>query len=249
MWSTLKAIPVLPKIILGSLLLLVVFGLSHRRHYNATSYNFEPSTSTVSAAERPSAYRSQSARSSAAYEQSSEADATQSQLAQFQAEHADLSAKAQQCMAASDQARNQMNMAMMQGQGMINNQPSCLQNMPQWFQRITFLEAAIYQLQTGDRTTSVRGIVGIPEAQSGGSEASYYRPSSPSNDGGIGAVERWDREANRETSLYNEPDGTEHELPTAPYYYRNPNSGQILPSNSPNPPNDGRYWDPMTPQE
>lgn len=246
MWSTLKAIPLLPKVILGSLLLLLVLGLSHRNRYQSTSYDYEP---TPRATERPTSYRSQSVPRETREQGNSEAEQTSQALAQFQSQEAQLRAQAQDCMARSNQAAAETRIAMMNGQ-MINNQPACTQYMPQWTAQEAYLETEIYRLQSGDRSSSMRDIVGIPAPRQDASNGpSYYRPSSPSNDGGIGAVERWDREVNRGTSLYNEPDGTQHELPTQSNYYRNPNSGEIIYSNQPNPPNDGRYWDRLTPQE
>lgn len=245
MWSTLKAIPVLPKILLGSLLLLVVFGLTHRHHYQSESYNFEQYTPATA---HPTAYHSQGAPGSTTESGSSEAELASQYLAYFKAQDAELYSKAQACMEQSNQAAYQTNMAMMQGQ-MVNNQPACVQNMAQWTAQKAYLETVIYQLQVDPHATMAQ-ITGIPLGQSSSSEApSYYRPSGSDNDGGIGAVERYSRQSIRGNSLYNEPDGTQHELPTEPYYYRNQNSGQIIPSNQPNPPNDGRPYEQLTPQE
>ena len=63
------------------------------------------------------------------------------------------------------------------------------------------------------------------------------------------AVEGYARRAFRGTSIYSEEDGTQHELPTQPYYFRDRSDGRIVSSNIPDTPNDGRDYDPLTAQE
>ena len=63
------------------------------------------------------------------------------------------------------------------------------------------------------------------------------------------AVKTFDRRAAHGMSIYREENGTQHELPTQPYYFRDRSSGRIVSSNIPDPPNDGRDYDPLTAQE
>lgn len=247
MLAKLKAIPVVPKILIGAVLLLGVYKVSHIRHHSATNYNFEPagpvSEDTGTTDER-------AGNGQAPARGTSEAAMAQQELAQFQQQYAELSAKAQSCMVQMNQAAVTNANAIMNGQA--PGEPACTQYMPQWEAQAAYLETEIYRLQTGDTHTSMRQIVGMPAGQSGSSggsgTASYYRPSGPGNDGGIGAVENATRQGIRGNSLYYEPDGTEHELPTAPYYYRNQNSGQIFSSEQSTPPNDGSPYEQLTPQ-
>jgi hypothetical protein len=239
MFAALKAIPVVPKIVLGSLLFLAVYGLSHRHHAQPvdSSYGRYAQVSDESAGYR------EPARSGA-----SEADQTQQALAYYQAQQAQVQAQVAECVQQSNQAQARMAMAAAYGQMPVP--VPCSAYMAQWTAQEAMLETEIYRLQTGDNRTGMREIVGIPAPQYGGSSTpSYYRPSSEANDGGIGAVERADRQAIRGTSIYAEEDGTEHELPTQPYYFRDRVSGEFISSNLPNPPNNGRTYDPVTAQE
>jgi hypothetical protein len=242
MLAAFKAIPVFAKIFLGSLLLLTVYGLSHRHHARSVDSTYSDYTP---ASERPVSYREQA---DAAPSGPSEAEQTQQALAYYQAQQAQVQAQVAQCVQQSNQAQGQMAMSAMYGQ--MPAQVPCAAYMPQWTAQEAMLETQIYRLQSGDTRSSMRDIVGIPAPQYGGaSEPSYYRPSTPENDGGIGAVERADRQGIRGTSIYAEEDGTEHELPTQPYYFRDRSSGRMVPSNVPTPPNDGRDYDPVTAQE
>ena len=227
MWSKLKAIPVVPKLVIGFMLLLVICGLSHSGAKPQTGPDFEQATYTG-----PEAHRSSPVRGNDRLQQ------TQSMLAQFQTQYAQLAQRATACMQASNMAAAQMSM-----------QPSCVQSMPQWAAQSAYLETEIYRLQTGDTQTPMRNIVGIPESGGSSGSPSYYRPSTPDNDGGIGAVERYSRESIRGMRLYDEPDGTEHELANEPYYFRNTNSGQIVSSQLGYAPNDGAPYEQLTPQE
>ena len=246
--QTLKAMPIVPKVLLGSLVLMVIYGLGHHR-YPSHQSRFDQSDPGRYESAQSAAYGSQGREGSIESRETAEAEQAKQYLAQFQAQQSQLLARANACMAQMRQASNEMAMAAMNGQ-MMNAQPPCEQYMPQWTAQEAYLETEIYRLQSGDRHSPLQQITGVQVGQPGESGASsYYHSSGPGNDGGIGAVERYDRQAIRGTSLYNEPDGTEHELPTEPYYYRNQNSGQIVASTQPNPPNDGSPYDPLTPQE
>lgn len=225
MWSKFKALPVLPKVFIVVLVLSLIYKVgtsSHRRAYNDdTSFNGssirEASTDT---------------RANSANQQA---------LAQFKAEQVQLQARAAQCEAEMTNATNRQAMAAMNGQ-FYSVRPPCEGQMPAYIARESYLETEIYRLQTGDRSSSMTEITGVQVGSRGDT------PSSRTSSGdGTRAVEDWDRAAMRGTSLYNDEDGEQHELPTQDYYFRDRSSGQIIGSSQPNPPNDGRDYEQFQP--
>ena len=226
MWSTLKAMPVVPKILIA---LLLVGGFYSAAHSQRSGYARSSSISEAS-------YRT--ASGSGAGDQSAA-------LAQFQSQQAQLLAQVRECQAQMTVATNRMRDAAIQGQ-FYNYRPQCEQSMPQWIAQESYLETEIYRIQTGDHSSSVCQVTGIQgEACNTGSGASR---SNGSSDDGTGAVENWDRQAIRGNSIYTDEDGEEHELPTEPYYFRDRSTGKYIGSISPNPPNDGRDYEVLTGQ-
>jgi hypothetical protein len=225
MWSALKAMPILPKIILGVLVLGVAVKAT-TSHHSSTSGSY----STAS-------YNEGSERNSYASRPSS--DQSSELLAQFQSQHAQIAAQAQQCMVQINQAMQQQAAAAMNGQ-MYSNMPPCNQNMQMWTAQLAYLETEIYRIQTGDHRSSVGEITGT------GSYGSQSSPSPSSGDDGTAALERYSREGIRGNSMYRDEDGETHELPSQPYYFRDRSSGQYIGSTSPNPPNDGRDYEVLT---
>jgi hypothetical protein len=242
MWSKFKAIPVFPKILIVFLIFMVLYGISHRRH----SRSFDSTSFSDSTSDR--GFRSDAGEEQARGEQGGgereEVSNQRSQLlAQFQQQHAQIMADANQCMAQLQQTSNQNAQAAMSGMP-FSPGPACQQNMAQWTAQAAYLETEIYKLQGGDQNASVRQVSGI--AADSGTPSSYYRPDA---DSGTAAVERTTREGIRGHSLYTDEDGKEYELDTQPYYYRNRATGQLVGSEQPQPPNDGRDYEQMTPQE
>jgi hypothetical protein len=242
MWTKLKALPVLPKILLSFVVVMVLYGIGHSHH----ARTFDTSSFDESTADRSS--RSQDGGEQVRGEQTGgerqEVSDQRSQLlAQFQAQHAQVMAEANQCMAQLQETSNQNAQAAMNGMA-FSAGPACQQNMAQWTAQAAYLETEIYKLQGGDQNASVRQVSGI--AADSGTPSSYYRPDA---DDGTAAVERTTREGIRGHSLYTDEDGKQYELDTQPYYYRNRTSGQLVGSEQPNPPNDGRDYEQMTPQE
>jgi hypothetical protein len=242
MWTKLKALPVLPKILLGFLVVMVLYGVSHRHHsrsFDSTSYNDfngDPSSRTEDAREQPREVQAGSEREEGS-------DQKSQLLAQFQQQHAQIMAEANQCMVQLQQTSNQNAQAAMNGMA-FSPGPACQQNMAQWTAQAAYLETEIYKLQGGNQNASVREVSGI--AADSGTPSSYYRPDA---DDGTAAVERTTREGIRGHSLYTDEDGKEYELDTQPYYYRNRATGQLVGSEQPQPPNDGRDYEQMTPHE
>lgn len=224
MWSTLKAMPIAPKILLAFLLVGGLYAAGHRQR---SAYTGSPIAEA--------GYRT---GGSGAGDQSAA-------LAQFQSQQAQLLVQVRECQAQMTEATNRMRDAAIQG-GFYNARPQCEQNMPQWIAQESYLEAEIYRIQSGDHSSSVCQVTGIQgQACNPGTGVSSGRGSS---DDGTGAVENWDRQAMRGNSLYTDEDGEQHELPTQPYYFRDRSSGQYIGSSSPNPPNDGRDYEVLTGQ-
>jgi len=228
MWQKLKALPPIAKVVIGLFVIAVLYGAARRPPNPTHNYGEYPPTP------RPGEEHAS---------QGSDDDQKAQLLARYQAQHAQLVAMAQQCQVQMQEAMNQQAAAAMNGQ-MYTGRPACEQQMPQLVSQMALLETEIYRLQTGDTHSSVREITHI---------AAPDLRSSPSSggggdDGGLHAVDNYDRQAIRGTSMYSDESGEEHELPTATYYYRDRSSGQFVPSESPDPPNDGRDYERLTAQ-
>ncbi|HTR23502.1 MAG TPA: hypothetical protein VMI10_05920 [Terriglobales bacterium] len=232
MWSKIKALPVVPKIVLGCLVLIVM----------AQVFLHVPPRPRPTPGPNPydNSYDNDSDKRS---RPEPSADNRGQLLAQFQDEQRQLQTVVADCMQQMTAATQQMAMNSMNGV-MPGAGASCQQNMPQWTAREAFLETEIYRLQTGDTRSSVRQITGIagPNYSSPTGSSSYYSPRD-----GTGAVETWDRQAIRGNSMYTDENGEEHELPTQNYYFRDRSSGQYIGSDLPDPPNDGRDYERLEP--
>jgi hypothetical protein len=80
-------------------------------------------------------------------------------------------------------------------------------------------------------------------------QASASAPPSSSDDDGTEAVENATRQGIRGTSLYTDETGETHELPTRNYYFRDRSTGQMIGSDQPYAPNNGRDYEKLTPQQ
>jgi hypothetical protein len=169
--------------------------------------------------------------------------ARQQQLQQWLAKQAQLISLMNQCKAEMTRVTQEMQQAAMSGSGMMPAPPACEQNMPYWISQEALAETEIHRLQTGDTHSDVYDVSGI-QRPSTSSPASH---SSGSSDDGTAAVDNWDRAAIRGTTIYRSEDGTERELPTRDYYYRNRASGEIISSTQAEPPNDGRDYEQLQP--
>jgi len=110
MWSTLKAMPMVPKVLIALLLIGGLYSAAHSQRRG-----FSESSSTTEAS-----YRSGSS--------SSDQSAA---LAQFQSQQAQLLTQVRECQAQMTEATNRMRDAAIQGQ-FYNARPQCEQQMPQW---------------------------------------------------------------------------------------------------------------------
>ena len=251
MWSKLKAIPVVPKIVIGCVVLLGIWGVTRHRapqpvHQNDVDCCAFPEEDRGRQGGVPADPNGGGEENGGGGQGERGGGADSQLLAQYEAREAVLRPKIQECMQESQAATLQG--GMQAGSGVFtDNQPPCMQYLMQWGTEETTLQTEIYRMKTGDRTSSVAKINGVRIGPSGGG-GSYYRPSSGSNDGGEGAVENYSRQAIRGNSIYRDENGQEHELPTASYYYHDLESGRYVASESPNAPNDGHDYEPMTPQ-
>jgi|SRR5579859_574737 len=226
MWATLKAIPLVPKILIGCLALGVAYKVSAPSHHRYAESHYSPV-----------GYQGQSDGEGTS---SGAGDVSARALAQFRAQQSQLMARVYQCEAQMNQATQQMAQAAANGV-MVDNRPACEQYMPQWTAQEAYLETEIYRIQTGDRRSSVREITGVT-----GPTSSSSSSSGRSSSDGTDAVDNWDREAIRGNSLYTDENGEEHELPTRSYYFRDRVSGQIVGSDQPYAPNDGRDYEQLS---
>ena len=238
MWSTFKTMPLLVKVFI---LLLLVGGL-----YQIGTMNDRKSpgpTRFTPASDDSTRYGEASDREQASQEEdaSRQSHAANSNLAQFQAQQMQIQARAQQCEAQMTEATNRQAQAAMNGI-MYNQRPACEQQMPQLIAQEAYVEREIQRIQNPGDNRSVQEVTGMtpydPNSTNG-----YNHP-----DGGIPSVERYDRQAVREHTMYTDESGQQHELPTQPHYYRDRSSGQIVSFNQANPPNDGRDYEQFTPE-
>lgn len=179
--------------------------------------------------------------------QASYSDGGRSQaLSQWKAQQAQLQAAMQQCQMQMNQMNYQMQQAAISGSGLMPPPPPCEQYMPGWIAQEAVAERNIHALETGDTSSDVYGVTGIPRPSSdgvGGSSAS----GGGSTDDGTAAVEDWDRGAIRETGIYAGEDGEQYELSNNGYHYKDRNSGEIVTTNSPDAPNDGHDYETLRP--
>ena len=223
MWASLKTLPLMAKLGIACMLVVGLYGIGL---IGSPAYS------------RPGEYSAASFHEGSAGEGSRGNDQSRA-LAQFKAQQQQLMAQVYQCEAQMNQATQQMQQAAINGM-MVNNRPQCEQYMPQWISQEAYLETEIYRIQTGDHTSTVRQITGI-------TGPTNSTPSAGGSD--TDPVDNYDRQAIRGNSLYTDESGQVHELPTRPYYFRDRSSGQIIGSDSPNPPNDGRDYEQFTGQD
>jgi hypothetical protein len=232
MWAKFKAMPVLPKILIVCLVLGVLYAATQRPHPRPQPSPYHEGSFPVN--DGGGGDEGRGGRQGTVPDQSQA-------LAQFEAQQTQLIGVMRQCQQEMNAATQQMAQAAVNGY-MVNNQPACQQQMPQWISQEAYLETEIYRIKTGDRASSVRQITGIAGPTYGGSSvggraASSSDPTDP--------VDRYDREAVRGTSLYVDESGEQHELATRNYYFRDRASGQIIGSDLPDPPNNGRDYEPL----
>ena len=241
MWKTFKAMPALPKV----LIILFVFGavykvthLYHGSHRGYQSASFDEGSGYDGGGTGRGAALGTERQGEAGDNSSSTGDQKSRMVAQYEAQRMQITRQVQQCM--NDTQRYQQAAAMAAMNGQMVPPPQCSQQMAQWTAQEAFLETEIYKLNGGDPNATVREVSGI--AASSGYAPGSRRPAGSSDDG-TGAVEDWDRGAIRGTSIYTDEGGEQHELPTRSYYFRDRSSGEMVGSDHPYAPNNGRDYE------
>jgi hypothetical protein len=249
MWKKFKALPAFVKIVIACLVVLFIYGAAHRKP-DYDNHNFGPGYGPEPVND----------------------DAKKQTLERLKARDAQLMAQYQQCQAQINQYMQQQMQSAQMGGGMIAP-PACQQSQQQVLTQALESEVQFYRVSTGDYHSTVREIIARETGQSGGQGSgegsggyyapaggraasyyspsggqspSYYNPSTGSNDGGIAAVEQWDRNVIRENENYTDQDGETHELPSAPNYYQNNNTGEYVATPTEAPPDNQNSYTPLT---
>lgn len=234
MWRTFKAMPVLLRVFIVLLVLGAAYKVTHLYHgphrgYQSAGFGEGSGYEGGDLGQR---------LGEADENDSSASDQKGRMVAQFEAQRMQITRQVQQCM--NDTQRYQQAAAMAAMNGQMVAPPQCSQQMAQWTAQEAYLETEIYKLKGGDPNATVREVSGI--AASSGYSPGSRRPAGSSDDG-TGAVEDWDRGAIRGTSMYTDEGGEQHELPTRSYYFRDRSSGEIVGSDHPYAPNNGRDYE------
>jgi hypothetical protein len=218
MWKTIPKTPLLVKILIG-LVLVVTVG----RKFSSNEHHSNPSTASVTGIANGGEIRTASARRST--------DNRGRLLAQYQAQENQLQLRMSQCYA-------QMQQLIATG-----GAPPCEQSMGMWTAELAVAQTNVYRIQTGNYQATVEQVTGVQVTPS--SSGGLVRSSDVSgSDNGVGD---WDRAELHGTSLYTDANGEEHELATANYYYRNKATGDMVASETENPPDYQHDWEEMRP--
>ena len=242
MWKAFKAMPVLPKVLIVLLILGAAYRVTHidhgphRGYQAAQAAQFDEGSGFDESGSRQQ--RVAERQVNADENSSSVGDQRSGMVAQYEAQRMQITRQVQQCL--NDTQRYQRVAAMAAMNGQMVPPPQCSGQMAQWTAQEAFLETEIYKLKGGDPNATVRQVSGIAENPGYGSGS---RRSAGASDDGTGAVEDWDRGAIRGTAIYTDEGGEQHELPTRSYYFRDRSSGEIVGSDLPNAPNNGRDYE------
>jgi len=237
MWTKIKALPTWAKIVISCFVVLFIYGAANR-HPGYDDHNFGPTPSPIGES------------------------AKRELLEKLKARDAQLMERYQRCQA-------EINQYMREGAA---DPPACQQTQQQVLSQALEAEIQFYRVNTGDTQSSVREIIARETGQAGsggaggyyapagGGAASYFSPSggqyyTPSsdsgsstntNDGGLAAVEKWDRNVIRENEMYTDQYGEQHELPSAPNYYQNNVTGEYVATPTEAPPDNQNSYTPLT---
>lgn len=222
-----KTMPMFPKILIVVLALGVIYRVSN--HHDSDHVRYDPAPSPEPGpAPRPEPDKSDL-------------------LARYRAQYNQVQAQANQCAQELQAYQAQMAAAAMNGV-MPGAGPACQQNLPQITVQLALLQTYITRLETGNQNITVceanAGLQGCQGLEASSHSSSSYSPP----DDGTGTVERAARQGIRGTTIYSDENGDQHELPTRDFYYRDRSTGQFVGSDSPNPPNNGRDYEPLQPE-
>jgi len=175
------------------------------------------------------------------------------QLTQYESQLAKLNASVEACELQLQQFQQQQRQALMNSDGLSNGnamEPACFQNMYQQAIQVGILVTRISRLKTGNMNLTFCQANNNPR----GCESVQILPGSGSSSGSSGGsgddpyatVEQSTRQGIRGNTMYTDGQGQQHELPTAPYYFRDTQTGEFVSSDSPNPPNNTHTYELMT---
>jgi hypothetical protein len=230
-------LPMWAKIFIG-VLVLAAIGKIVDMHERRPVYHSNYSNDADGAISRQDVSNSESTR------QASSSGGEGQRLAQLQSQQAQVVSQMTACKTQLEQASQQAAAAAMQGQ-FYNGQPQCQSYMPLWIAQEAVLETNIYRIQTGNYNATVLEVSGVqvgPEYS-----RSLVSSSRGSSDDGTGAVEDWDRGAIRGTQMYRDESGQEQELANHNFYYRNRSTGELVPTQLQNPPDNQHDWELLQP--
>ncbi len=231
MWAKIKALPLLVKII--ALVVFIALGGIYKTFIAAPSSSggYNSSYSPVSASSAGSAGSSVPASSGGSSAPASSAGSSTMNasqvLASLEAQYSVMQNQNVQC-AAQEQQMNPSNFA----------PPPCEAQMQVNVAQMAKLEAEIYRLKTGANVQPVDFVLMGSSSPSGGGGAT----SDPAQQ----AVERADREGILGQSKYTDSDGKEYQLANSPYYFKDRVSGNVVASNTSNPPDNQHDWEQLT---
>jgi hypothetical protein len=249
MWEKLKALPMAVKVIIGffvaifgfsvvmTVIGLVILALHH-------GPDPQPPQNQEEQVVYPSGYNPQREVNPAT---TNNGGGREGQLANYEAQMAKLQATIAACQNQEQQFQQQMQQSVMSGGSYgIPSEPPCRQYSGQWVSQSAILQTYIARLKTGNMNLTVCQV--DPALQTCGSIQLASGAGSSSSGGGSGDSGRYSRQAIRGNTIYTDEEGGTHELPTAPYYFKDKQTGEFVSSQYPTPPNNTHTYESMTPE-
>ena len=251
MWEKLKALPIAIKVIIGLFVAMIGFSVVMSMiglvflaiHY---SHDPQPPQNQEEQVVYPNGYNPQREVNPTT---TGNGDGRGGQLANYESQMAKLQASMMACKEQEERVMQQRQQALMNSAGAsMGNamEPACFQNWNQQIIQGALLQTYISRLQTGNMNLTVcqanpglRGCEGVQIASGAGGSSS----GGDSDEGG-----RYSRQAIRGNTIYTDEEGGTHELPTAPYYFKDKQTGEFVSSQFPTPPNNTHTYESMTPE-
>jgi len=240
MWEKLKALPLFVKVILGFFVGINAIGLICMMFVPSPSPSPQPPQNPEQQVVYRKGYNPQRevnpANPDNGREQEEASGDDKSQLlARYKAQLAQIDLQFKQCYEES-----------------LREGPmvTCARNYQQWTMQTGWLVTYITRLEKGNpditfcqANNNISGCKGVQISSGYGSGSSSSGGSGGSSDDG-----RYDRQAIRGNTNYADADGEAHELPTAPYYFKDKVTGEFVASQYPTPPNNTHTYEQMTPE-
>jgi hypothetical protein len=171
------------------------------------------------------------------------------QLAALRAQYAELNARLAQCQQQVNAVNAEMQRVAVQGYGTFPDPPACQPEMWAWTSQLAVVQTQIRRIETGDASMDVYDGTGI--ARPSEATTSSYNPSAGEPNGEADGVSRatddYERAVARGTEIYTDEEGDQYELSYQGYHFKDRNSGEIVTTATPDPPNDGHDYEPLRP--